>query len=79
MDPGWVKTDMGGPNAMLDIKEGIDTPVWLAVEDIFKLQSGLFYKERKVLAWQVKKFNIIPAGKTTIPLYPATGLSSILF
>jgi NAD(P)-dependent dehydrogenase (short-subunit alcohol dehydrogenase family) len=51
VDPGWVKTDMGGPNAMLEISEGIDTPVWLATEDITKLRSGLFYKERKVLPW----------------------------
>jgi NAD(P)-dependent dehydrogenase (short-subunit alcohol dehydrogenase family) len=51
VDPGWVRTDMGGPDAMLEIKDGIDTPVWLATEDASKLQSGLFYKERKVLPW----------------------------
>jgi NAD(P)-dependent dehydrogenase (short-subunit alcohol dehydrogenase family) len=51
VDPGWVKTDMGGPDAMLEIKDGIDTPVWLATEDVSKLQSGYFYKERKILAW----------------------------
>jgi NAD(P)-dependent dehydrogenase (short-subunit alcohol dehydrogenase family) len=51
VDPGWVKTDLGGPNAMLEIPEGIDTPVWLATEDASKLKSGLFYKERKILPW----------------------------
>ena len=51
VDPGWVKTDMGGPDAMLEIKDGIDTPVWLATEDIKKLHSGYFYKERKILPW----------------------------
>jgi NAD(P)-dependent dehydrogenase (short-subunit alcohol dehydrogenase family) len=50
-DPGWVKTDMGGSGAMLEINEGIDTPVWLATEDISKLQSGYCYKERKILPW----------------------------
>lgn len=51
VDPGWVKTDMGGPDAMLEIKDGIDTPVWLATEEAGKLQSGYFYKERKILPW----------------------------
>jgi NAD(P)-dependent dehydrogenase (short-subunit alcohol dehydrogenase family) len=51
VDPGWVKTDMGGPNAMLEITDGIDTPVWLATEETGKLQSGYFYKERKILPW----------------------------
>lgn len=51
VDPGWVKTDMGGPNAMLEIEEGIDTPIWLATEDEKKLKSGFFYKERKILGW----------------------------
>jgi|YelNatPaOPRAMG01_1025707.scaffolds.fasta_scaffold19875_3 NAD(P)-dependent dehydrogenase (short-subunit alcohol dehydrogenase family) len=51
VDPGWVKTDMGGPDAMLEIGEGIDTPIWLATEDAAKLKSGFFYKERKIIPW----------------------------
>jgi carbonyl reductase 1 len=42
--PGWVRTDMGGPNAALDVSQGAETPVWLAtapVEDIGP--SGEFY------------------------------------
>ncbi|MBP7791786.1 MAG: SDR family NAD(P)-dependent oxidoreductase [Candidatus Goldbacteria bacterium] len=51
VDPGWVKTDLGGPDAMLEINEGIDTPVWLATEDASKLKSGFFYKERQIIPW----------------------------
>lgn len=29
-DPGWVKTDMGGQNASLEVEDGAKTPVWLA-------------------------------------------------
>jgi NAD(P)-dependent dehydrogenase (short-subunit alcohol dehydrogenase family) len=29
-DPGWVKTDMGGPSAMLELREGARTSVLLA-------------------------------------------------
>src|SRR5207249_6852164 len=28
--PGWVRTDMGGPNAPGTVEQGADTPVWLA-------------------------------------------------
>jgi NAD(P)-dependent dehydrogenase (short-subunit alcohol dehydrogenase family) len=51
VDPGWVKTDLGGPNAPLSINEGIDTPIYLATELANKLQTGEFYKVKKILGW----------------------------
>jgi NAD(P)-dependent dehydrogenase (short-subunit alcohol dehydrogenase family) len=51
VDPGWVKTDLGGPQAPLAISEGIVTPIWLATEDASKIVSGEFYKEKKILGW----------------------------
>ncbi|MFX0016268.1 MAG: SDR family NAD(P)-dependent oxidoreductase [Promethearchaeota archaeon] len=51
VDPGWVRTDLGGPNAPLSIKEGIETPIFLATESARNLKTGEFYKEKRILGW----------------------------
>jgi NAD(P)-dependent dehydrogenase (short-subunit alcohol dehydrogenase family) len=33
VDPGWIKTRMGGPGATDELSAGADTPVWLATSD----------------------------------------------
>ena len=33
LEPGWVATKMGGPNALDDLDQGHRTQVWLAVSD----------------------------------------------
>jgi NAD(P)-dependent dehydrogenase (short-subunit alcohol dehydrogenase family) len=50
MHPGWVKTDMGGPEAPLSLEEGADTAVYLATlpDDG---PSGLFFYERRAIDW----------------------------
>jgi len=48
--PGWVRTDMGGPNAERDVAQGADTPVWLAL-DAPKTLTGKFVRNRKVIPW----------------------------
>jgi len=45
LDPGWVKTDMGGRSAPGSVEEGADTPVWLATTD--KIATGKFFRNRK--------------------------------
>jgi NAD(P)-dependent dehydrogenase (short-subunit alcohol dehydrogenase family) len=47
--PGWVKTDMGGPNAMKTVEEGADTAVWVATAD--KVPNGKFLTDRKIIDW----------------------------
>ena len=49
MCPGWVRTDMGGPNASLSVEEGADTAVWLATAP--NSPTGKFFRHRKEIAW----------------------------
>lgn len=48
MHPGWVKTQMGGAGASVDVKDGADTAVWLATTN---QPSGGFYFNRKLIEW----------------------------
>lgn len=50
MCPGWVKTEMGGPDAIREIEDSADTAIWLATlpDDG---PSGGFFKDRKPLPW----------------------------
>jgi NAD(P)-dependent dehydrogenase (short-subunit alcohol dehydrogenase family) len=50
MCPGWVRTDMGGPNAARSVEEGADTAVWLADEAPQHL-TGRFFRDRKEIPW----------------------------
>jgi NAD(P)-dependent dehydrogenase (short-subunit alcohol dehydrogenase family) len=50
MCPGWVRTDMGGPNATRSVPEGADTAVWLADEAPQEL-SGKFFRDRQEIEW----------------------------
>jgi NAD(P)-dependent dehydrogenase (short-subunit alcohol dehydrogenase family) len=49
MCPGWVKTDMGGPNATREVNEGADTAVWLATEK--NIPTGKFFRDRNEIGW----------------------------
>jgi NAD(P)-dependent dehydrogenase (short-subunit alcohol dehydrogenase family) len=50
MCPGWVRTDMGGPNATRSVEQGADTAVWLADEAPQHL-TGRFFRDRKEIPW----------------------------
>ena len=48
--PGWIKTDMGGPNAYLEAHEAIDSIIWLATLGDAGYSGG-FFSERKQIEW----------------------------
>ncbi|CAH1199873.1 hypothetical protein PAECIP111891_01415 [Paenibacillus allorhizoplanae] len=48
--PGWVKTDMGGPSALLEIHEGAETAVYLATLPADGPSGGFFHKSEP-LPW----------------------------
>jgi NAD(P)-dependent dehydrogenase (short-subunit alcohol dehydrogenase family) len=48
--PGWVRTEMGGPNADRSIEEGGDTPYWLATLPDDGPRGG-FFRNRMPIPW----------------------------
>lgn len=50
VDPGWVRTAMGGSEAPRSVEQGADTIVWLATEAPQSM-TGLFLRDRKPIPW----------------------------
>ena len=49
VDPGWIKTNMGGPQAPDPVELGAETQVWLATsDDSAATASGRYVKRREV-------------------------------
>eukprot|EP01113_Clastostelium_recurvatum_P025574 TRINITY_DN3077_c0_g1_i2.p1 TRINITY_DN3077_c0_g1~~TRINITY_DN3077_c0_g1_i2.p1 ORF type:complete len:295 (-),score=53.87 TRINITY_DN3077_c0_g1_i2:34-918(-) len=48
--PGWVRTDMAGPKALLSTDQGAETPVHLALADIGGT-TGELWAEKHVISW----------------------------
>ncbi|MGL4397486.1 MAG: SDR family NAD(P)-dependent oxidoreductase [Hyphomicrobium sp.] len=50
MNPGWVRTDMGGKNAPRSVAEGAETAVWLATLPSDGPTGG-FFEDNKTIPW----------------------------
>jgi NAD(P)-dependent dehydrogenase (short-subunit alcohol dehydrogenase family) len=48
VDPGWVRTAMGGRNATRSVEEGADTIVWLATLPPDGPTGGYFHDRRRI-------------------------------
>ena len=47
VNPGWVPTKMGGAGAPDDLQKGIDTQVWLAVDEQAALSGSYLYHKKE--------------------------------
>jgi NAD(P)-dependent dehydrogenase (short-subunit alcohol dehydrogenase family) len=50
VDPGWVRTDMGGRSAPRSVEQGADTIVWCATLPD-RGPTGGFFHDRREMAW----------------------------
>jgi NAD(P)-dependent dehydrogenase (short-subunit alcohol dehydrogenase family) len=50
VDPGWVRTEMGGTSAPRSVQQGVDTTVWLATLPNTG-PSGGFFRDRRPIEW----------------------------
>ena len=50
VDPGWVRTEMGGQSAPRSVQQGADTTVWLATLPD-NGPTGGFFRDRQPIEW----------------------------
>lgn len=59
VDPGWIKTRMGGSGAPDELADGAETPVWLASsDDPDAMVTATYFKRREVLRANAAAYDI---------------------
>jgi NAD(P)-dependent dehydrogenase (short-subunit alcohol dehydrogenase family) len=76
VDPGWVRTKMGGPTAPVDLATGARTQAWLASSDEPAAQaSGGYWHDRRQQAPAPEAFDHAFQDALAAKLAELTGLS----
>lgn len=76
VDPGWIKTNMGGPNAPDPIELGAETQVWLVTsDDSVATTSGQYIKRHEVDVPNPEVHNVKLRGDLVAELERLTGLT----
>jgi NAD(P)-dependent dehydrogenase (short-subunit alcohol dehydrogenase family) len=74
--PGWVKTEMGGPGAQLELSEGADSSVWLATsDDSLATGRGAFIDKRELRALNPLALDASRRAELMARLEDITGLA----
>jgi NAD(P)-dependent dehydrogenase (short-subunit alcohol dehydrogenase family) len=77
VDPGWIKTRMGGPNATDELPEGAETQIWLATSDEpAATVTGRYLKRRRELRANPAAYDVALQEEL---LAACTGLTGVPF
>ncbi len=76
VDPGWIKTQLGGPEAWDPVDQGAETQVWLVTsDDPAATASGRYVKRREVLEPNPTVLDAQARAQLVVELERLTGLS----
>lgn len=75
VDPGWIKTKLGGPGATDELPEGAETQVWLATSDEVAKLTGRYFKRRKDLRANPDAYDVALQDRLLTACAEMTGAS----
>ncbi|MGC4175894.1 SDR family NAD(P)-dependent oxidoreductase [Demequina sp.] len=76
VDPGWIKTQLGGPNAWDEVADGAETQVWLVTSDEkAATASGRYVKRRESQEPNAVVRDVAARAELVEELHRITGLT----